>query len=78
MNAIPMLSNVNLGLSNYLTWATIKLLVLTFQSYHNKDSLVATQMPLPSTVADLWRLVQDHSCNTIVMLDHQQDMDEVS
>ena len=40
-----------------------------FQSYKRRNSFLMTQMPLPNTVVDLWRLVFDHRCPTIITLD---------
>ena len=37
------------------------------------DSLIVTQMPLPHTIVDLWRLVKDWNCDTIVMLNSTAD-----
>ncbi|XP_070194103.1 receptor-type tyrosine-protein phosphatase epsilon-like [Littorina saxatilis] len=44
--------------------------------YRRKDTPVVTQMPLPNTVTDFWRLVYDHKCHTIVMLNEIDDKDE--
>ncbi|XP_076463157.1 receptor-type tyrosine-protein phosphatase T-like isoform X2 [Babylonia areolata] len=44
--------------------------------YKRKDGLVATQMPLPNTVTDFWRLIYDHNCHTIVMLNDLDNNDE--
>ena len=38
------------------------------QSYKARGHYVATQMPLPNTISDFWRLVHEHNCHTIVML----------
>jgi hypothetical protein len=32
---------------------------------------------MPHTVVDLWRMVQDNHCNTIIMLNEWQEEDEV-
>ena len=47
------------------------------QSYSRKNAFLVTQMTLPSTVVDLWRLVYDHQCTSIVMMDHETEHDEV-
>nr|KAG5710302.1 hypothetical protein BaRGS_009018 [Batillaria attramentaria] len=44
--------------------------------YRRRDGLLVTQMPLPNTVTDFWRLVYDHNCHTIVMLNDIDDKDE--
>ncbi len=36
-----------------------------------------TQIPLPGTVVDFWRLVYDHSCTTMVLLQPGRDGQEV-
>ncbi|XP_059151900.1 receptor-type tyrosine-protein phosphatase T-like [Physella acuta] len=36
--------------------------------YTQKDQFIVTQMPLPTTVADFWRMLYDTSSDTIVML----------
>ncbi|KAL8625683.1 hypothetical protein ACOMHN_043958 [Nucella lapillus] len=45
-------------------------------TYQRRDGLLVTQMPLPNTVSDFWRLVYDHKCHTIVMLNDVDDKDE--
>ncbi|XP_022097112.1 uncharacterized protein LOC110982770 isoform X2 [Acanthaster planci] len=37
-------------------------------SFHRKDAFITTQMPLPDTMVDFWRLVYDWNCSTIVMM----------
>lgn len=49
-----------------------------FQSYTNRDGFILTQMPLPNTVIDFWRLVYDHGVSAIVMLNEIDKADEVS
>ncbi|XP_022097247.1 receptor-type tyrosine-protein phosphatase delta-like [Acanthaster planci] len=36
--------------------------------YCKKNRYIGTQMPMPNTVADFWRMVYDHKATTIVML----------
>ena len=48
------------------------------QGYKHKDAFIVTQMPLPTTVLDLWTLIFDHKCKTIVMINPLNPMDEVS
>ncbi|CAG5120854.1 unnamed protein product, partial [Candidula unifasciata] len=45
-------------------------------SYCKKDHLLVTQMPLPNTVIDFWRLVYDHKSYCIVMLNEVEKNDE--
>ena len=47
------------------------------QSYRTSHAYLATHMPLPHTVVDLWRMVQDNHCNTIIMLNEWEENDEV-
>ncbi|XP_041359099.1 receptor-type tyrosine-protein phosphatase T-like isoform X2 [Gigantopelta aegis] len=44
-------------------------------SYQKKDAYIVTQMPLPNTVIDFWRLIYDHHSSSIVML-NEIDKDE--
>ena len=34
-------------------------------------------MPLPTTVVDIWRLVYDHNCTSIVMMNDLSEHDQV-
>ncbi|KAK6188530.1 hypothetical protein SNE40_004688 [Patella caerulea] len=45
-------------------------------SYHRKDAFIVTQMSLPNTVVDFWRLVYDHNSSCIVMLNELDLNDE--
>lgn len=38
------------------------------QSFKARRGLLLTQLPLPDTVVDLWRLVESREVNTIVSL----------
>jgi len=49
--------------------------VQTWNTSTGNEELIVTQMPLPGTITDLWRLITDESCYTIVMLD-EPDTDE--
>ncbi|KAI0223347.1 Receptor-type tyrosine-protein phosphatase T [Lamellibrachia satsuma] len=44
--------------------------------HRKQNTFFATQMPLPDTRVDLWRLVEDHECIAIVMLNELQPEDE--
>ncbi|XP_070563085.1 receptor-type tyrosine-protein phosphatase alpha-like [Ptychodera flava] len=45
------------------------------QGYMRKDAYIATQMPLPNTIVDFWRMVYDYKSSTIVMLNHMETRD---
>ena len=47
------------------------------QGYKSKNAYVLTQMPLPHTVIDLWRMVHEHKCGSIVMLNPWDETDPV-
>ena len=47
------------------------------QSFRVHNLYVVTQMPLPGTVVDFWRLVLDHDCSAVVMLNEMDKNDEV-
>jgi protein tyrosine phosphatase len=46
--------------------------------YKQRNAFILTQMPLPGTVADLWSLVHDHECRTIVMMNEMDFTNLVS
>ena len=50
---------------------------LSLQGFLKRNSYIITQMPLPHTVIDFWRMVYEHGCNSIVMLNSMDDGDEV-
>uniref|UniRef100_H2Y4Y0 protein-tyrosine-phosphatase n=1 Tax=Ciona savignyi TaxID=51511 RepID=H2Y4Y0_CIOSA len=39
-----------------------------FESFSERNAFLLTQMPLPNTVIDIWRLIYDHNCSSIVMM----------
>ncbi|KAK3787252.1 hypothetical protein RRG08_055974 [Elysia crispata] len=45
-------------------------------SYVKRDQLLVTQMPLPDTVIDFWRLIYDHKSHCIVMLNEVETNDD--
>jgi len=47
------------------------------QSYTTRDAYIVTQMPLPGTVADFWRLLYDYHSDTVVMLNEFDRNDKV-
>ncbi len=38
------------------------------QGYMGGTLFIATQMPLPDTTVDFWRMVYDYKCKTAIML----------
>ncbi|XP_064626454.1 receptor-type tyrosine-protein phosphatase T-like [Lineus longissimus] len=46
--------------------------------YGQKDTYIITQMPLPETMKDIWRIVHDTGISTIVMMNVVDDTDEFS
>ena len=57
----------------FLCWCTD----VWFQNFKSKLGFIATQMPLPDTREDLWRLQYDRSSKTIVMLNELVEGDKV-
>jgi len=49
----------------------------SLQGYRASNAYIVTQMPLPHTVIDLWRMIYEHKCGTIVMLNHWDENDTV-
>ncbi|XP_072016302.1 receptor-type tyrosine-protein phosphatase T-like [Amphiura filiformis] len=49
------------GSTNYINAAYL-------DGHNRKDMFLSTQMPLPNTVGDLWRMMYDYNSYTIVML----------
>ena len=48
------------------------------QSYKRRNAFIVTQMPLQSTVIDIWRLIWDHDVQNIVVMNHHTEHDHVS
>ena len=42
-----------------------------------RDAYIVTQMPMPNTVADFWRLLYDYHSDTVVMLNEFDRNDKV-
>lgn len=49
------------GCNNYIN-------AMFLPGYIHRDSFIVTQMPLPNTVADFWRMLYDYNSHTVVML----------
>ena len=47
------------------------------QSRRRRDFFLTTQMPMPSTKGDIWRLIYDYQSYTIVMLNDMDSNDAV-
>jgi len=47
------------------------------QGYTHRDRFIVTQMPLPKTVADFWRMLYDYNSNTVIMLNEFDRNDKV-
>ena len=62
----------------FISYFSRCLCLLSFQGYIRKNMFFATQMPLPHTVIDFWRLIFDYNSNTIVMLNAMDHNDAVS
>ena len=51
--------------------------LLCLQGYTKKNMFMTTQMPMANTVEDLWRLMYDYNCTSIVQLNAMDPDDEV-
>ena len=49
--------------------------VYSFNNNRHRD-LIITQMPLPHTVGDFWRLIHDYNVSTVVMLNDITEADD--
>ncbi|XP_071844247.1 uncharacterized protein [Apostichopus japonicus] len=54
---------------NYINASFVK-------SYEKKDAFITTQSPLPNTIEDFWRMIYDHKCRTVVMLNQLDGEDK--
>lgn len=53
-------------------------LISILQGYKSKNEYIVTQMPLPHTVIDLWRMIFEHNVGSIVMLNPWDPNNEVT
>ena len=65
-------------LALWIEWVIYILLYFNEQSYKAKDVAAVTQMPLPHTQVDMWRLAADFKCNCIIMLNEISPDSDVS
>ena len=47
------------------------------QGFKKRNAYIITQMPLPHTVIDFWRMVYEHKCSSVVMLNPMDEEEEV-
>ena len=47
------------------------------QGYCRRRAYIATQLPVPFSLVDIWRLVYDTSCGCIIALDQPDNEDMV-
>ena len=47
------------------------------QGYKKTDLFITTQMPMEDTVVDLWRMMYDYDCTSIVQLNAMDPTDKV-
>ena len=47
------------------------------QGYTMKNAFIATQGPLPDTIADFWRMVWEYKCHTVIMLTKEKESGRV-
>ena len=47
------------------------------QGYMGGTLFIATQMPLPDTKVDFWRMIYDYKCKTVIMLNTIDPNDKV-
>ena len=52
-------------------------LISCIQGYLERQAYIATQLPLPETVVDIWRLLYEQKCSCIITLDEPDPGDEV-
>lgn len=48
--------------------------IIVLQSFVDLGALIITQMPLPDTEVDLWRLCVDHDIQAIVILNENNEV----
>jgi len=66
---------VVIGRGRLYVWMCVMWLL---KGYRASNAYIVTQMPLPHTVIDLWRMIYEHKCGTIVMLNLWDETDTVT
>ena len=51
---------------------------LLFQGYKSRNNVIVSQSPLPGDEIDMWRLVSDFECHTIIRLNPIDDEAKVT
>ena len=50
---------------------------IVLQSYYHRRAYMATQLPLPQTIVDFWRLVYEYNCSCVITLEQPEHDDVV-
>lgn len=66
------------GLSGSGLWGSPHASRCVLQTYTEKERIIVTQLPFPTTLVDLWALVWDYTCTSVVVLNQLQELDKVS
>ena len=47
---------------------TSSIVMYSIQGYRKRNSYIITQMPMGHTVIDFWRMIYEHNCQSVIML----------